>query len=142
MKESEELQAFCDNAKTFEESMECFNKALQFAEKWQVPQPLAYSSFARLGSFGSLAYGDFNPSDLPRPRPKSLASMKILTLGNPADLPRPKNYASVNSLAFGDFNPSDMPRPKKLVSIIDERQSLFSVELTNEEKAQLAPLIG
>lgn len=39
MKEATELQVYCDNAQTFDQSMECMRMAFEFAEKWQVPQP-------------------------------------------------------------------------------------------------------
>lgn len=35
LKESEEIQTFCNAAKTLEDSMECLNRATEFQEKWE-----------------------------------------------------------------------------------------------------------
>jgi cell fate (sporulation/competence/biofilm development) regulator YmcA (YheA/YmcA/DUF963 family) len=46
MKESLELQAYCSNVKTFEESMECFRKAQEFEMKWQTAKSLQQHTYS------------------------------------------------------------------------------------------------
>jgi hypothetical protein len=45
MKEAKKLENFCNNAKTFDQALECMARSIEFAEKWEVPQPQMLQSF-------------------------------------------------------------------------------------------------
>lgn len=38
-REANDIEAFCNNARTIEEELECFDKWVAFMAKWGVPEP-------------------------------------------------------------------------------------------------------